>query len=71
MPFTTLTAQHVVPVSLYRSRHSLHGMEVPGNAVVGIISAQHLVEIAHLFLDRYVPHASHQVASVGESTLAS
>ena len=51
--------------------HSLHGLEVSGHAIVGIVSTQYLVEMAPLFLDRYVPHASHQVAQVCKAPPAS
>jgi hypothetical protein len=68
-PFPTPTAQHLVPVSLHSAMLSLHGAEVPGNAVVGIVPTQHLVEMAHLVSDREVPHASHQVAQVCEAPL--
>jgi hypothetical protein len=71
MPLTTPTAQHFVPVALHHTVPSLHGMDVPGHAVVGIMSAQHPVAMAHLFLDWYVPYASPQVAQVCKATLES
>jgi hypothetical protein len=61
-PCTASTAQPLVPVPLHCAMHVLSRTEVPGNAVVGLVTAQHLLKVAHLLLDWYVPHASLQVA---------
>jgi hypothetical protein len=38
--------------------------DVPGNAVVRIVTAEHLIEVVNLLLNRQVPHSSHQVLRV-------
>jgi hypothetical protein len=35
--------------------------EVPGNAVVRIVTAKHLIEVVRLLLKRRVPHPPHLI----------
>jgi hypothetical protein len=44
-PFPAPAAQHFVPVTLHGSVDPLQCPEVPGNAVVNIVTAQHLIEV--------------------------
>ena len=54
--FRTATAQHPVPVTLHEPMHLLQGPDVAGDAVVGKVATQNLVEVADLLPHRPVPH---------------
>src|ERR1700746_3480191 len=54
-------AQHFAPVALHGPMDSLQCPEVPGNAVVRIVTAEHLVEVSDLLRDRLPPPPSHLV----------
>ena len=62
MTDSTTAAQHLTPVALHNPRDMLEGPEVPGNAIVGVVTAQVPVQIVNLLPDRQVAHSSHQVA---------
>ena len=68
-PWTASTAQPLGPVPLHGAMHVLPRTEVPGNAGVGRVTAQHLLKVAPLLLDWDGPHASHQVAEGREAAL--
>jgi len=40
--------------------------EISGNAVVRIVTTEHLIEIIHLFSQRQVPHSPHLVLQAHE-----
>jgi hypothetical protein len=61
LPLPTPAAQHFAPVTFHGPMHPLQGPDVSGNAVVCIMSAEHLIEAVGLLPDRQVPHASHLV----------
>ena len=51
----------LAPVTLYGPMDPLQGSDVPGNAVVRIVAAEHLIEDVRLFSDRHMPHPPHLV----------
>jgi hypothetical protein len=59
--FPTPAAQHLAPVTLHGSMDPLQCPNVAGNAVVRIVTAEHLIEMIHLLLKRQVPHPPHLV----------
>lgn len=67
--FTTATTQHLVPVAFYPSMHALQGAEVPTYTIVGIVSTEHSIEVDHLFPDRQMPHASHQLVKFRQAPM--
>jgi hypothetical protein len=46
----------------------LQSPDVPGNAVVRIVTAKHLIELVNLLLDWQVPHSPHLVLQVHQRT---
>ena len=55
------TAQHLAPVVFHSPMDPQQCPKIPGNAVVCIVTTEHLIEKFHLFLNRQVPHPSHLV----------
>src|SRR5262249_50355829 len=53
--FPASAAQHSAPVALHGPMDPLQCPDVPGNAVVRIVTAKHLVEVFSLFRNRLVP----------------
>src|SRR6516164_5265974 len=51
-------AQHSAPIALHGPMDSLQCPEVPGNAVVRIVTAKHLVEVSNLLRDWLVPRSA-------------
>ena len=71
MAFAAAAAEHFVPIALDEPLHPLQGPEASAAAVVGVVPAQDLVEIGHLFANRQVPTSPHQVAEVGQAAAKS
>src|ERR1700740_959892 len=61
-------AQHSAPEALHGPMDSLHCAEVPGSAVIRIVTAKHLVEVLNLLRDRRVPHPPHLVLQTRKRT---
>src|SRR5215467_1996959 len=61
-------AQHSAPESLDGPMDPLQSPDVPGNAVVRIVTAKHLTELVSLLLDRQVPDPPHLVLQVHQRT---
>jgi hypothetical protein len=59
LPLPTPAAQYFVPVTFHRPMDPLQGPYVPGDAVAGIVTAEHLIEAVGLLPDRQVPHSPH------------
>src|SRR5947209_18963138 len=52
LPFPTPAAQHFAPVTFHGPMDPLQGPYVPGDAVVRIMTAEHLIEAVGLLSDR-------------------
>ena len=52
LAFPASAAQHFAPITLHGTMHLLQCPNVSGNAVVGIVTAKHLIEVFRLFLKR-------------------
>src|ERR1700741_3280718 len=61
-------AQHSAPIALHGPMDPLQCPEVPGNAVVRIVTAKHLVEVLYLLRDRLVPPPPHLVLQTRKRT---
>src|ERR1700730_4236480 len=61
LPLPTPAAQHFAPVTFHGTMHPLQCPYVPSNAVVRIVTAEHLIEAVGLLPDRQVPHSPHLV----------
>jgi hypothetical protein len=57
----TPTAQHFAPVTLYGPMDPQQCPKIPGNAVVCIVTTEHLIEMIRLLLERQMPHPPHLV----------
>jgi hypothetical protein len=57
----TPTAQHFAPVTLYGPMDPQQCPKIPGNAVVCIVTTEHLIEMICLLLERQMPHPPHLV----------
>src|SRR5437879_10947113 len=55
LPFPTPTAEHDAPATFHDPMDPLQCADVPGNAVVRIMAAEHLIEDVRLFPDRQMP----------------
>src|SRR5216683_3547674 len=61
LPLPTPAAQHLAPVTFHGPMDPLQRPYVPGDAVVRIVTAEHLIEAVGLLPDRQVPHPPHLV----------
>jgi len=61
------TAQHFAPVMFHGPMDPQQCPKISGNAVVCIVTTEHLIEIIHLFSQRQVPHPPHLVLQAHES----
>jgi len=52
LPLPTPAAQQLAPVTFHRPMDPLQGADVPSDAVVRIVTAEHLIEAVGLFQDR-------------------
>src|SRR5579863_1059205 len=66
--FPTPAAQHLAPVTLHSTMDLQQCPDVPGNAVVCIVTTQHLIEVLVLLPERRVPHPPHLVLQAHERT---
>jgi hypothetical protein len=64
----TPTAQHFAPVTLHGPMDPLQCPKISSNAIVCIVTTEHLIEMIHLFLERQVPHPPHLVLQTHERT---
>jgi len=60
------TAQHFAPVAFHSPMDPQQCPKISGNAVVCIVTAEHLIEMIHLLPDRQVPHPPHLVLQAHE-----
>src|SRR5262245_53871359 len=61
LPLPAPAAQHAAPDALHGPMDLLQCAEGPGNTVVRIVTAKHLIELLGLILDRQVPPPPHLV----------
>src|SRR5216683_3547681 len=69
LPVPTPAAQHFAPVTFHGPMHPLQCPDVPSNAVVRIVTAEHLIEAVGLLPDRQVPHSPHLVLQAHQRAL--
>ncbi len=62
----TPTAQHFAPVTLHGPMDPLQCPEIPSNAIVCIMTTEHLIEMIHLLLERPMPHLPYLVLQAHE-----
>jgi hypothetical protein len=62
--FPGAATEHFLPIPFHGPMHPLQRSEIPGNAVVGMVSKQHTVEIDQLFPYWQAPHPAHQVTEL-------
>lgn len=60
------TAQHFEPVVFHSPMDPQQWPKIPSNAVVCIVTAEHLIEMIHLLSQRQVPHPPHLVLQAHE-----
>src|SRR5215471_3696462 len=68
LAFPASAAQHSAPETLDGPMDPLQCPDVTGHAVVGIVTAKHLIELVGLILDRLVPHPPHLVLQMHQRT---
>ena len=56
----------VLEVMLHGPMNTLQCTQISGNAIVCIVTTEHLIEMIHLLLDRPVPHPTHLVLQAHE-----
>ena len=61
LPLPTPAAQHLAPVTFHGPMDPLQCPYVPSNAVVRIMTAEHLIEVVGLVPECQVPHSPHLV----------
>ena len=55
-PSPTPAGKHDAPIALHRPMDSLQCADIPGNAVVRIVAAEHLIDMVRLISEGQVPH---------------
>jgi len=68
LPVPTPAAQHLAPVAFHGPMDSSQRPYVPGDAVVRIVTAEHLIEAFGLLPERQVPHPPHLVLQAHQCT---